>query len=190
MQIPQIRMESQFAQIGMRQTFGNQQLRQPKADLSIEQPKANLTIETISSKLTIDQSEAWEQMNLMSTARHIEKNAHEGQSSVLEGMARRVEQGNELMRIEQSGNPIASQALVNGHRQMKTLGITFIPAPFSVKMDYEPSHVYINVEVNQPIIHAHPNQPEHHYERGSVDIYMEQYEELHIEVENLFTTTV
>lgn len=183
-------MESQFAQIGINQSFGVQKIRQPRADLLIEQPQANLTMETTPSKLTIDQTKAWEQMNLMSTARHIETRAQEGLHSVLEGMARRAEQGNELMRIEEDGNPIISQALVNGHSQMKTLGITFIPSPFSVQINYEPSQLYIDVEANRPIIEAQANKPEHIYERGDVEVYMKQYEELQIDFENLFTVSV
>src|SRR5699024_9989780 len=98
-------MESQFAQIGINQSFGVQNILQPRADLLNEQLQANLTMGTTTSKLTIDQTKAWEQMNLMSTARHIETRAQEGLHSVLEGMARRAEQGNELMRIEEDGNP-------------------------------------------------------------------------------------
>src|SRR5690625_5812968 len=100
MQLPQIRLESQFASIGMRQSSGNQEIRQPKAEMSIQQPRANLSIETTKPKLTIDQTKAWEDMNLMSTARRIEVTAQEGSHALLEGMERRAQQGRQLMEIE------------------------------------------------------------------------------------------
>src|SRR5690625_3084687 len=100
MKLPQIRLESQFASIGIRQHSGRQEIRQPKAEMTIQQPQANLSIETTKSKLTIDQTQAWEDMNLMSTARRIEVTAQEGKSALLEGMQRRAGQGDELMEIE------------------------------------------------------------------------------------------
>lgn len=190
MKAPQIRMESQFAKIGMNQRMSKIYMQQKKADLTIKQSKATVEMEIIPSKLTIDQTEAWEQMNLKSTARMIEEYAKKGSEAVLEGMARKAEQGDELMRIEKSGNPIVSQAIQNGHRQSKRLGITFIPEPFSVKINYEPSQLHIHVQPNPPIIEAIPNRPEIEFERGQLNIYMEQYEQLHIDVAHLFSETV
>ena len=190
MQLPQIRLESQFAQIGIRQSSGNQEIQQPKADLTIQQPSAELTIRTIPSKLTIDQTQAWEDMNLMSIARRIETFAQEGKSGLHEGIARRAEQGTALMKIENGGNPIVQQAIINGHDQMKSLGVKYIPSHFSVKIHYQPSEVQINAQANQPIIEARANRPEHSYQQGEVDIHMKQYNHLDIDFINLFSESV
>lgn len=190
MRIPQIRMESVKAQIGMEQNMSKIYIQQKSADLTIEQPKANLQMSTTPSKLTIDQSLAFEQMNLKSVRKSIEEQADLGLQSISEGMARRAEQGNELMRIENDGNPIVSQAQINGHKQQKQLGISFIPKPFSVKMHYQPSELTIDVETNRPIIQAQQNKPEISFERGQVNIYMERYEHLDIDFVNLFSETV
>lgn len=187
MQVPQIRIESQMAKISITQNRGTQEIRQPKAELSIEQPKATLSMRTIPSKLTIDQTQAWEEMNLMSTLRLIEKYAQEGYQGFLEGTERRARQGTELMQIEKQGHPLIQQAIENGYDGMKSLGITFIPSPFSVKIHYEPSRVEIEAQVNRPVIQAAPQKPEHHYERGSVDIQMQQYQQLEIDFVNLFS---
>ncbi len=190
MKLPQIRLESQFASIGMRQAFGNQEIRQPKAEMTIQQPRANLSIETTKSKLTIDQTKAWEDMNLMSTARMIEIAAQEGKSALLEGMQRRAQQGSELMEIENSGNPIKQQAIINGHDQMKSISFKYIPSQFSVKFHYQPAVVYIDAQANQPIIDVQVHKPEHHYERSQVAIFMEKYQQLDISYVNLFSETV
>lgn len=190
MKAPQIRMTSQFAKIGMQQTLSKLYIEQQHADLSIEQPKATITMETTPSQLTIDQMAAWEQMNLKSTRKTIEEFAHEGMRAVAEGMQRRAIQGDELMNIESDGNPIVSQGEENGHRKQKQLGITFIPEPFSVKIDYEPSELHIDVVIHKPIIEIQTNKPSIDFERGRIDVYLEQYEQLNIDVENLFTDQI
>lgn len=174
----------------MQQFQGKQYIQQPKADLMIEQPAAEMSIQTTPAKLTIDQTQAWEEMNLMSTARLIEKNAAEGSQAVLAGMERKAQQGSDLMKIENKGNPIVSHAIKNGFREMKSIGLKYIPSPFSVKINAEPAQLRIDTIVNKPNIHATPHQPEINYERGSVEIFMEQYEQLEIDFVNLFSELV
>jgi len=187
---PQIRMTSQMAQIGMKQTFSKQKLHQPEADLTIEQPKADVRIQAPLGTLTIDQTEAFTDANLLSAGDLIDKKAREGLQLAASGTARRAREGSELMRIENEGKPIIMQAQRNGYRQKKDLTIDFIPSPFSVQIDYEPKDVQIDVNVNHPTITAHPRAPEHEVERGKVDIYMRQYENLHIDVDHQFTAFV
>lgn len=190
MRLPQIRMESQFANIGIKQNAGRQELSQPKADLEIQQPWASLSMETTKPKLTIDQTQAWEETNRYSIVRLAEVIAQEGRQALKEGMGRRAQQGTELLKIENKGSAIANQALVNGHPQAKPLGLTHIPSPFSVKIHFQPSELHINAQANQPIIDVQVNRPIHNYERGKVDIYMENYEQLHISYTNLFSESI
>lgn len=190
MKFPQIHMTSQMAQIGIQQTFPKQKLRQHKADLTIEQPKADVRIQAPLGTLTIDQTEAFTDANLLSARELIEKKAREGMQKVASGTARRAREGSELMRIENEGKPLIMQAQRNGYKQKKDLTIDFIPSPFSVHIDYEPKDVQIDVNVNRPMIIARPRAPEHEVERGKVDIYMRQYENLHIDVDHQFTAFV
>lgn len=190
MRLPQIRLESQMAQIGLNQPPAKLAIQQPQAELSIQQPKAEISMQTSPSKLMIDQTQAWEDMNLMGPLRSTDKFAQNGYSGWLEGLGRRAEQGRELMEIENKGNPIANQAQINGHKQMKALGIDFVPSRFAVKISYQPSDVQIDVETNKPIIEAVQNQPIIHYQPGSVDVFMKQYQELKIDFTNLYSETV
>src|SRR5690625_11689 len=190
MNLPQIRLESQLASIGIRQFPGKQEIRQPKAEMSIQQPRAHLSIETTKSKLTIDQTQAWEDMNLMSTARRIKVTAQEGINAIIEGMERKAQQGRELMEIENGGNVIVQQAIIDGHDQMKSISFKYIPSQFSVKFYYQPAEVYIDAQANQPIIDVQISKPEHHYERGHVEVFIEKYEHLDINYVNLFTESI
>lgn len=187
MKLPQIQLQSQMAKINISQTEGKQEITQPKAELSIQQPPADLSFHTTPSKLTIDQTQAWEDLNLMSILKRNAMFAKEGGQAILEGMARRAQQGRELMQIEQKGDPLISQAIANGSRKIKDINIKFIPSPFSVKIDYKPSNVDIHVETNKPIVDATPRYPKHHYEPGKVYVDMKQYAELEIDFINLYT---
>ncbi|MFD1038882.1 DUF6470 family protein [Virgibacillus byunsanensis] len=190
MQLPQIRMNSQMAQIQIQQTNGKQYIKQPKADLFIQQPQADISINTTPSRLTIDQTQAWEDMGLMHISKRIKQFANEGKQGLFEGIARKAQQGNELMEIENQGSPIPRQAAQNSFEGMKSLAIEFIPSHFAVKTSFQPSEVDINVKVNKPIIEARVNKPTHQYEKGAVDTSMKQYQSLEIDVVNLFTESV
>ncbi|WP_156288315.1 DUF6470 family protein [Oceanobacillus salinisoli] len=185
MEFPQIRMQSQFAQIQINQKEAKQEIKQPKADLSIQQPPAEVSIRTIPGKLQIDQTRAWEDMNLKHISKLNKEFAAQGLSKAQEGTARRAREGTELMRIENGGNPLVSQAVANAYDDMKGLGITFIPSHFSVQIDYQPADVQIDVKANKPIIEATPNKPLMNYQPGSVETTLKQKAELEIEFVNI-----
>ncbi|WP_338368149.1 DUF6470 family protein, partial [Enterococcus faecium] len=113
MQLPQIRSQTIFAPTEIRITPAKLEIQQRPADLRIEQPKADLSIERITSTLTIDQTKAREDVGMISVARKTEMDAQQGRSDLLAGISRRIQEGNEMMMIENGGNPIASQAKRN-----------------------------------------------------------------------------
>jgi len=186
MQMPQIRMQSQMAQIQINQTDATLQIRQPQAELSIQQPPAEVSINKTPARLQIDQTKAWEDMNLMHIFKLNEKFADEGKSAALDGIARRMQQARQLMEIENGGNPLSQQARVNSQDGIKRPAIEFIPSSFAVQTTYEPAQLEINVERNQPIIEANPQQPEFNYEPGSVKTSLKQRQDLEIRFINLF----
>lgn len=185
MHFPQLTMTSQMGKIQINQRPATQEIRQPRAEVSIRQPQAEVTMYTTPAKLTIDQTQAFEDMNLMNILRRTQKNAAEGRQALIEGIGRRAEQGRQLMEIENKGNPISSQAITNSEPPDNGLGITFIPSHFSVKQHYEPSEVHIDVKTNQPEIHANPQSAAITYQAGELEISMLQYPSLQIEVEGL-----
>ena len=134
MNFPQIRLETQFARISLKTNYAKVNIQQRNADLSIEQPKAELHIERTPSKLTIDQTQAWEDMDIKHISRRIEEEAQKGRSDVLEGIARRAQEGNDMMKIEHGGNPLPQHAKVNSVKRWKEFNIGWIPSHFSVKM--------------------------------------------------------
>lgn len=181
MRVPQIRMESVKGQIGMRTNPANLMMEQPQAVMEIRQPPAEMQIERTPSRLTIDQTKAWEEMNLKSLQKLIEDFAQEGRTKGLEGIGRRAEEGDELMRIEQGGNPISAIAKRNSEKPQPSLNIGFIPSHFSVKVNYTPSMLDIQLKQNRPEITVESKKPVVDYQPGNVDIYMEREPSLKID---------
>ncbi len=190
MNLPQIRLESTFAKIGIQTEKPIQTIEQPKAIQTIEQPKAQLSIETVPARLTIDQTEAWAQLGFKTIPRLVEENAQNGKQTAMEGIARRVRQGDELMEIESGINPFPSQAIENGYKPEAQLSIGWIPSHGSVNIHYQPADVQINATPQKPNIDLQVRKPIHDYTPGKVNIYLEQKNTLKIDFVNLFTESV
>jgi hypothetical protein len=185
MQLPQIRLQSTFAKIAIKTTPPVQEIKQPPAELDLQQPPAEMKIETKPAKLTIDQTKAWEDMDLKHIFRRIEEFAQQGYEDWLEGIARVSRQGDELMRIEDGGNPLAEQAKENSEDPIYDFNIGWIPSLFSVKTNFEPAKVHMDVKVHQPIIRAKINKPIINYTPGKVTINLAQRNSLKIDFVNL-----
>ncbi|WP_445487933.1 DUF6470 family protein [Niallia sp. 03133] len=182
---PQIRLQSTFGQIEITTRPGTMEIEQPKADLSIEQPAAEMNIERTPSKLTIDQTKAREDVDLKSIRVRKEEAAQLGKQALLEGIARRIQDGDELMRIENGGNPIKTQAKRNSEGPPKQFGLAWIPSAGSVKVGYDPGNVEINWKTHAPTIETTINKPIFTYRPGEVNISLKQYPSLTIDFDNL-----
>jgi Family of unknown function (DUF6470) len=182
MSFPQIQIHTTKAILGLNIEKPIQRIEQPAADLYIEQPPAILSIDSKPAKLTINQSKAWSDMGLMGPLASTRKFAQEGRQSLLEGIARRAQEGNRLMKIENGGNAIAEISSGKGLRPYKKLGIKFIPSINSVDIGYQPGHLDIKIDRQKPIIDAKINKPIHEYTPGDVSGYMIQYPSIEIDV--------
>ncbi|WP_031540573.1 MULTISPECIES: DUF6470 family protein [unclassified Bacillus (in: firmicutes)] len=182
---PQIRLQSIPARLDMWVDKGSLEIQQKQADLEIEQPKAELTIERRPSQLTIDQTKAREDVGYKSVPRMIEDAAAEGKQAVMEGIARRGQERDELLQIQNGGNPIAAQAKRNSQGSPKQFGIGWIPSPNSVKINYDPGEVNVSIETKKAIINTKMNNPEINYTPSKVNIQLAQYPSLEIDFENL-----
>ncbi|WP_391208020.1 DUF6470 family protein [Psychrobacillus sp. L4] len=174
MNIPKLQVQSTKAQIGLNIQKAVQQIEQPKANLDLQQPKAIQTMETTQPTLSIDTEQARADLDLMSSSRRTAEVADYGRQTALEGIARRAQEGNELMRIENGGNPIASQAMQWGRQPYSSLSIQFIPSQGSVKESFQPGSVDIRVEPQQVINNTTSNKPIHTYTPGKVTVEMLQ----------------
>lgn len=180
--IPQLQITTTRGVLGLQTTPGTQEIEQPRAIMSLQQPAAILEMSTTRPQLSIDTTETRADMNLKSFLKSTEEYAQLGREGATEGIGRRAEQGRQLMEIEHGGNVIKQQAIENGSRPMKSLGIMFIPNPLKLQMSIEPGTLDINVEPQKPINDVTVQKPVHRYTPGKVTGEMEQWPSIKIDV--------
>lgn len=185
MQIPQIRLNSTMAKIEITTTQAQQTIEQPKAIVNLKQSNAEMEMRTTPGQLTIDQTIAWESMDIKHIFRRIEEGAQKGYQDVLSGMARVASEGDEMMRIEHGGSPIASQAERNSKLLDYSYNIGFVPPPFSVKLNYQPGQVSIHIQPKKVENHTVSQKPLIHYSPGQANVSLRQHADLNIDFVNI-----
>lgn len=184
MNIPQIRIYSTPAQIEISTKQGNLSIEQPLGDLQIEQPKAEVHINRIPGKLTIDQTQARADVDLKSVKLRIEEAAQFGKQDVLSGIARRIQEGTEMMEIENGFYAFSSISKWNSEGPKKEFNIGYIPKAGSVKIEYDPGKVEINTTENKPKISYTVNKPNFSYDPSEVNVKLKQHGSLNIDFES------
>lgn len=185
MNIPQLRIDQQFAKIGINVTNASVDIQQGAAQLSIQQPQAEINIRTRPGKLTIDQSQAFADLGQFPIGEAVRRDATEGFQKAKEGSKRRRHQGDMMMKIENGGDPLKAIAKQNAPRKAKPFNIGFIPSYGSVKIHYQPGDVEINNRANKPIIDAMTTPVTQSYQRGNVDVYLKQKNYIDINFDNI-----
>ena len=181
MNIPKLQLQSTKAQIGLTTQKPVQEIKQPQANLDLQQPQAKMTMETTKSQLAIDTFDARESLDLRNTRSRTAEIAQYSHQQAMEGLVRRAQEGDELMRIENGGNPIAEQAKRRGKQPYTSINIKFIPQADSVKVKFEPGKVDIQVEPQKVINNSTINKPIHNYTPGKVKVDLLQQPSLKID---------
>ena len=181
MNIPKLQLQSTKAHIGLTTQKAMQEIKQPKANLDLQQPQAKMTMETTKSELTLDTVDARESLDLKSSSSRTAEVAQYSQQSAKEGLERRAQEGDELMKIENDGNPIADQAKRRWKQPYSSINIKFIPQAGSVNVNFEPGRVDIQVEPQKVINNTTINKPIHNYTPGKVKVDLLQEPSLKID---------
>ncbi|MFF5993796.1 DUF6470 family protein [Lysinibacillus sp. KU-BSD001] len=186
MRLPQIQIKTTDIQMDLIIQKPVQRISQPQAEQTISQPPAKLEINTTRSVLKIDSSEARRDLGLYPTGEMIEKYAQEGKQAVLQGIARRVSEGNRIMKGAGKGQAreIAQQiAMQNtGPKRPGPYNIKFVPSVGSVKINFTPGTTNIKVTPGNLNINVKVNKPIHNYTPGKVTGVMVQRPRVDIDV--------
>jgi len=185
MRLPQIRIDQQFARIGMSMEDAKVQMSQPEADLSIKQPPADVNIEIRPGKLSIDQSQAFHDLGQYPVKEAVRLEAEEGKKLVTEGTRRRRREGDQLMKIENGGDPIKQQAKTRMPREYRPFNIGVIPSYNSVKINYEPADVNVDIQANKPVIQSQANPVQRQVTPANFDVYLDQQNYIDISFVNV-----
>jgi hypothetical protein len=183
MNIPQIRMESTFARIGMETSRGELQIEQRHADVNIEQPQAEMFVDRRPPRLTIDQTQAFEDVNLKSVFRMTEDAARTGYQELMNTIASKSQEGDELMMIEHGFSAIPNLAKRNSDTPPADFNIGWIPSHNSVKIYYDQGETNINWNIGKAHINITPNKPIINFYPGKTDIFLQQKNSLNIDFE-------
>ena len=182
MYIPQIQIQTTDARLGLNIEKGQQKIEQPRATQHIEQPAAVIDIETTTGIMKIDSSQARRDVGMIGPLESTKNFAAAGRQKAMQGIARRVSEGNQMMDIANNQNVIASISRKNTSPSKKPIGIEFIPSIGSVKLDYTPAKVDINIQTNKPKIDVSVNKPIHNYTAGDLSGYMLRKSSIEIDV--------
>ncbi|KGE20410.1 DUF6470 family protein [Paenibacillus wynnii] len=162
------------ALIGIDADPGTYSISQPKADVNITTTPGEWDIQQFKPELTIDQSRAWAAYN-GGNMLEMNKRIYSGiQQLYLQGIAKRVEQGNRMMEFFKPGNTIAeiygTDTEPNSFPEMRG------PASYdNVDIHFETRSPTINFRPAEVNIQVERHRPEIEYTRGKLDIYMQQY---------------
>ncbi|KXH84139.1 DUF6470 family protein [Sporosarcina sp. HYO08] len=181
MQLPQLQIQTTRGMIGLQTTKPVQEIEQPSATLDLQQPQAVLTTKTTKPRLSIDTTEARADLDLKSSFRRTEEVTQYSRSEVFNGIARRAQDGRELMEIENGGSPNASFANQAFRQPYSSLNIQFIPSYGSVKVSFEPGNVDIRVEPQKVVNNSRANKPIHTYTPGKVSVELLQQPSVQID---------
>lgn len=183
--MPYLETTIRNAQIGIQYDQPNLKMKQPQADLRIQQPAADLKISHEASKLYIDQSEALADVDYKGTGRRVKEWAEQAQVTATEGIARRVSEGDAMMKIENGAGVIPQIAKQYSKSPIKSPSIGYLPKThFRVNIDYDPGSVEVDVQRNDPIIDARINKPVIDHEYWRANVYLQEKESLSFELKN------
>lgn len=182
MNIPQIQVQTTKAKLGLNIEDPKQIIRQPKATQHIEQPAAIVEMETTRGIMRIDSSQARRDIGMIGTLESTKSYATVGRQKAMQGIARRASEGRQMMEIAHNPNAIVAIAKKSSFPVSKKLGIDFIPSIGSVKLEYTPASLDINVQTQKANISSQVNKPTHEYTPGIVSGYTLQHPSIEIDV--------
>lgn len=176
MTLPILRMEQTYAKLGLRITKPVQEIHQPKAQLNMRQIHARLEMHTTDTKLILDASEARADIGLKSVARANAEYAAKGRRAALEGIAKIAREGIALRSIETGGQgqKLKQISKQNFNKPMLDSQITFLPRYGSLKIDWIPGELSIQVHKGGVEMDPFIRKPIHNYTPGNVQSYLIQ----------------
>lgn len=177
--IPQLQIQSQPALLDISSRKAELSIRQPRPVLEIETSSARMDITSPRPELEIDQHQAWRAYTGGSALEMNNQIYSELPALFLEGLAKRVEQGNQLAKFHLPGNSVAE---IYGGDWKRDPFVEFrAPASYdNVDIHVRRNDPRIAIEPVAPKITAQTYQPEITYHPGQLSIQIKQYGDIKI----------
>ncbi|GIO35207.1 hypothetical protein J41TS12_00680 [Paenibacillus antibioticophila] len=177
--IPQLQIRQQPSLLSIESTNASLSIHQQRPDFSIETRRADLHIEQPRPAMEIDQHEAWRAYtggHPLEMNQQIYSNLP---SLFLQGLAKRVEQGNQLAQFHQPGGSIAE--VYGGDWKRDPFVEYRAPASYdNVDIHVQRNNPVIQAQANPPQISAQAYIPDINYHPGRLDVQVKQYASVEI----------
>ena len=183
MQLPRLELHKTFAKLGIEKRNATLQIRQPQADLTYNQPQPEVKMHKTEGKLTIDQTEAFADAGLKHPFRMTKEQFFKSKQKVLQSLAAKAAEGDQLMKIENQSSSVIPQIAKNkSESPQKEFNIGFVPSSMSkVKIHYQPSEIKMSVNLENFKLRVKPNKPIIKFNEGDLQIYLKQKANLRIQ---------
>ncbi|AYC28943.1 DUF6470 family protein [Paenisporosarcina cavernae] len=182
MRIPRIQIQTTSAKLGLSIQDANVGIRQPKASLTISQPNAIIDINQQDAKLLLDTTQGRRDLGYYNPLEFSKNTSSKAKSLVLTGIARRANEGNQLMGIEKNSNAIPLIASSKIAHRLKNLSLDFIPSINAVDIKYIAGNLDIKISPRSPQIDVQQNKPQFTYSPWDVSGYMIENPSIEIDV--------
>ncbi|MEK8131737.1 DUF6470 family protein [Paenibacillus filicis] len=181
MNIPQIQIRQQQGLLGIDADLGRYDIKQPQATFEMHTTPIRLDIETIKGQLSVDNTRWHDALGYGPHLEAMSRIYSTCKEIAIQGIAKRVADGNRMAAIHTGENAIASLARESmddvDNFQFMYMG----NADFdNIDIRYEPSKVNIEVEEARVEFNVQVNRPEIEYTVGKRDIYVSQYPKVEI----------
>ncbi len=182
--LPSLHIETNDAEIGLHSQRPPMQIKQEQAELRIKQKHVDIIeISKTASQLYIDQTEAFADANLKSPLRMANEFWQKTKGEVLNYLAKTVQEGDEMMRIENGGGAIPRIAAQNSQITPSETTLAYMPRSMSqVKFSYVPSELTIKAPYDEPEITVTLRPPQIEIPTWQTNAYIKQKNRIHIEV--------
>lgn len=167
------------ALIGIHTTPAKVSIQQPKADFEMHTEYSKLEMHTEQVQVQIDQQQCFNESGLKDYATLTRDNVMEAQQAVMEGIARRVSEG-DMMASLKSGKHVIAEIAFNNSFEQHVFDIDTVPKS-KPQIDFIGGTVDIRVHEGYVDIQSRPNKPIIDVQIGGVEFYMRQNPEIRFE---------
>ncbi|OXS55897.1 hypothetical protein B1A99_21975 [Cohnella sp. CIP 111063] len=173
--VPFLSIQSQRGLIGVESELGQFQIRRPKPELEVQSTPTVISATNRPGDLQIDQSLTNDALTGGKAEAFWNRVYSQYKQVAQQNIQHIVEKGNRMGDLTNRDNPIPELALsdfIEGAPDLQIFGFASLA---NVDFHYMPNDINLQVDVGQVRIQSQVHRPEIHYERGNVNVYMQQY---------------
>lgn len=174
-----LQITTQKARLGMQTSPSRMEIEQPRGQWQMQTVPAQMQINQGTPQVIIDQSVPFAEAGLKTLPMMMQEYADLGKQYVLEGIARRAQEG-DMMARPPYGNAIAQIAASRTPIERADFNVQFIPQS-RPEIDIVGLEFEINWQLGGSERTFHPQKPQINYTPGAVEIYMMQHPEIYFE---------